>query len=135
MMNTMPRRARARRRAVAILCSALAGLAWAPECFANYACVGQPTFLGIDEGGDVAVQLQNPSDGAQSTPIHKICNLNAQGSFHMTMPSCKAAYASLLSAKLTGKSITLYYNADGQTCMSRPAWSEALGMYFVQGPD
>ncbi|HET9645528.1 MAG TPA: hypothetical protein VFP68_19700 [Burkholderiaceae bacterium] len=59
---------------------------------------------------------------AGSTPIHKICNVNAQGSWGFTGGACKAAYASLLGARLTGKGITTYYNDNGLTCSTLPSW-------------
>jgi len=99
------------------------------SAFANYTCGGSVSYLGIDEGGDITVSLAN------STPIHKICNVTTQGSYRMTVPSCKAAYTAFLAARLAGKNMYVYYNDNGYTCSSLPSWAQITGVYFVQGPD
>jgi hypothetical protein len=44
-------------------------------------------------------------------------------------------YATLLSAKLTGKSVTLYYSNPALTsCGSITQWSNQPSMYFVELP-
>ena len=97
--------------------------------FASYNCTGTVSFLGIDGGGDLAIQLAN------STPIHKICNVNASGSYpNFNVASCKIAYATALAARVTGKTVTLYYN-DQLTCATLPSWAGVPSMYFMQGPD
>jgi hypothetical protein len=96
---------------------------------ATYSCTGQIAFLGIDGGGDLTIQLLN------STPTHKICNVNSQGPFtNFTVASCKIAYASALAARLSTRTLTIFYN-DNLTCASQPFWGESFGAYFVQGPD
>jgi hypothetical protein len=97
--------------------------------FANYNCAGTVGYLGIDAGGDVAVAL------SAATPIHKICNIVAQGGFGMSVSSCKATYAAFLSAKLAGMRMVVYYNENGMSCSSLPNWGEVPAVYFVQGPD
>lgn len=96
---------------------------------ANYSCAGSVSYLGIDASGDLTFRL------AGSTPIHKICNVNAQGSWGFTVGACKAAYASLLSARLSSKSITVYYGDNGLTCSTLPEWGGAPTAYFVEGPN
>ena len=100
-----------------------------PASFANYSCSGTVGFLGIDAGGDLTLAL------AGATPIHKICNVVAQGTYVTAIASCKVAYAALLSARLTGKSMTIYYNENGLTCGTLTPWAAVPGTYFVQGPD
>jgi len=95
---------------------------------ANYICTGQVSYLGIDASGNLVTAIAN------STPIHYICNINNQGSFQMSVGSCKLAYASLVIAKQNGKSISLYYN-DNLTCATFPSWGQVNSLYFVQGPD
>jgi hypothetical protein len=96
---------------------------------ATYSCTGQIQYLGIDGGGDLTIAL------AGSTPVHKICNVTTQGPFaNFTVASCKIAYASALSARVTGKTLTIFYS-DQLTCGTQPYWGEAFGTYFVQGPD
>jgi len=40
-----------------------------------------------------------------------------------TSESCKAAYAKLLAAQLSGQSVTIWFNADGFTCATQPTWT------------
>ena len=107
---------------------AVASLAlFASSANANYMCVGTVTYLGIDLGGDLTV-------GTSASPIHKICNFNG-GAGRASGATCKSVYASLLSAKLTGKPVAIYYDDNGYNCGSLPAWSFVPSAYFVQGPD
>lgn len=100
-----------------------------PSSFANYACSGLVSYLGIDQGGDVVVAIAN------STPVHKICNVITQGSYGMAAPSCKIAYAAFLTARVAGKTMVIYYNENGLTCGTLPNWGQVPAVYFVQGPD
>lgn len=92
-------------------------------------CTGNVDYLGMDASGTVVVRLAN------STPIHSICNLTTQGTYTMTVPSCKAAYAAIVSARLVGKKITLYYNDPSLTCSNLGDWKPVPSTYFVQGPE
>lgn len=111
-----------------LLIAASAALATPLGANANYSCGGAVSYLGMDASGDLTLALSG------STPIHKICNVNAQGSWGFTAGACKAAYASLLAARLTGKGITIYYNENGLTCSTLPNWGAAPA-YFVEGPN
>lgn len=106
----------------------LAALALPATSFAAYTCSGAVTFLGIDAGGSVVVAV-----GASH--IHTVCNMTTQGNFAMTVPVCKATYASLVAARLTGKNMTIYYGDNGLTCETIPNWGSAPTTYFVQGPE
>ncbi len=92
-------------------------------------CTGNVDYLGIDASGAVVVRLAN------STPIHLICSVATQGTFTMTIPSCKAAYAAIMSARLAAKKITLYYNDPALTCSNLGDWKPVPSTYFVQGPE
>ena len=124
-----PVRGALRTRAVGSLLALAVGTA-PGLAFANFNCTGQVAYLGIDGGGDLTLQLAN------STPVHKICNVDAQYNFtNFAVASCKVAYATALSARLAGKTLTIYYNNGQLTCATLPSWQEATSAYFVQGPD
>lgn len=101
----------------------------APAAWANYSCNGAVGYLGIDQSGVVVVALAN------STPIHKICSVTTQGSWFFSPPACKSVYATLMAAKLAGKSMTIYYNENGYTCGTIPAWADLPTTYFIEGPN
>lgn len=98
------------------------------NAFANYSCSGTVGYLGLNSNGGVVVALKN------STKIHTICSMGTQGAFLMVPAACKAAYATLLAAKISGASITLYYEENGYTCGTIPDWSGIPSTYFVEGP-
>jgi hypothetical protein len=103
-------------------------LTYSSHVFANYACNGAVTYLGIDGNGDIVVSLGN------GPGFNKICNINNQGSYRAVPAACKAMYATLLAAKLSARAVTIYYNDDGYTCSTLPVWAPSYGMYFVEGP-
>lgn len=101
----------------------------APMAHANYACSGPVGYLGVGSDGQLTLSIAN------STPIHVICSMGAQGPYGITPAGCKAAYATILAAKLASKSVVIYYNNEPLTCSTLPAWGAVPGAYFVQGPD
>lgn len=111
------------RTAMAVVLSLATQASWA------YSCTGLVDYLGIDQGGTVVVSLKD------STPIHKICSIETQGAFFMQPASCKAAYATLLAAKLSNRSMTVFYNPNNLTCGSLPEWQDVPSAYFIQGPN
>jgi len=117
---------RIRRKFAAVL-GLSAMLAFPLNSFA-YSCNGTVAHLGMDAEGRVYVSLAN------STAIHSICSVVTQGSFAMPVPVCKAAYASLVSARVAGKSMVLYYNDSAFTCTSIPNWGQMPSAYYVEGP-
>lgn len=104
------------------------GTLFAQNASANYACTGAVSYLGIEGSGNVVVALNN------STQIHKICNMDSQGSYSMVISACKAAYSALLVAKTLGSSIKIYYYDNGYTCNTIPSWNIIHETYFVEGP-
>ncbi len=127
-MFDTPSRVRARflaRQVVAVAALSLVGT----PALANYACRGLVGYLGVGAGGEVTVSI------ASSTPIHYICSLASQGNFSMSVPSCKAAYATLLAARLTSKSVGIYYGNEPVTCSTLPIWAPVPSAYFIDGLD
>ena len=94
---------------------------------ATIACAGLITYLAVDQGGQVSI------GGAM--PINAVCSLEAQGIYSATATACKAMYATLLTAKVAGKSLTVYYSDPALTsCGSITQWSTQRSMYFVESP-
>ncbi|MDH0863541.1 hypothetical protein [Mitsuaria sp. GD03876] len=111
-----------------IATAAVASLALvASTAHANYSCGGPVTYLGIDMLGDVTVSIG-------SYPIHKICNFNGTNG-RASAATCKSVYATLLTARATGKTAAIYYDENGYTCSTLPGWQFVPSVYFVQGPD
>lgn len=98
------------------------------DAFANYFCSGTVSYLAIEGNGNVVVAINN------STQIHKICNMDTQGSYTMVIAACKAAYSTLLAAKISGNSMRIYYYDNGFTCSTIPSWDIIHEAYFVEGP-
>jgi hypothetical protein len=120
-----------KRRSAPILAPLILSVAamFGPNANAAYMCSGNVTYLGVDVNGDVTVALS-------STAIHKICNINgATDGFRATTPVCKTFYASILTARLQSKSISIYYDDNGYSCSTMPAWNRVPSVYFVQGPE
>lgn len=92
-----------------------------------YSCGGLVTYLGISAEGEVTTAVQG-------TPIHRICALVNQGTYQINPLTCKAVYASLLVARSTGKSATIFYGDNGSTCTTLPAWQPVSNVYFLESP-
>ncbi len=116
------------RRSYKVIVATFAALCVLPSAQANFSCWGQVGYLGVDGGGTLFVAV------AGSTPIHGICSIETQANYGFTVASCKAAYASILSARLAGKGIVLYYNDDRLSCSTIPSWGAVPSTYFVEGP-
>jgi hypothetical protein len=112
------------RTAVAVVLSLATQAGWA-----NYSCTGLVDYLGLDQNGEVTVALKD------STQIHRICTVGTQGAYLVLPPTCKAAYAAVLAAKLASRTMTIFYNENGFTCGSIPPWTNTPGAYFIQGPN
>ncbi|MEO7496597.1 MAG: hypothetical protein ABIV04_16800 [Massilia sp.] len=116
------------RSLIAVLSGAAMLLA-SPYSFADYGCTGTVGYLGISSDGRVTVALTNV------TPVHLICSIEQQGTFTMSVPSCKATYAAFLAARLAGKTMVVYYHETGLTCATLPSWGAVPSVYFVEGPN
>ncbi len=101
---------------------AAVSMAFVTSLASAISCDGVPVTLGIGQG-DVLVSI-----GAY--PIHVICNVQTQGSYTLTTEACKQIYSSLVLAKATGNSVSLYYTTTSYTCASIPSWSAMTTFYY-----
>jgi len=83
---------------------------------ASYECSGTITYLGLG-GGTVTVA------GPGGLPAVYVCNLDG-GTPGWSAESCKAVYATLLAAKVSGQTADIFFS-DNLTCTTQPAWSTA----------
>jgi hypothetical protein len=93
-----------------------------------YVCQGVVKGLSVESGGDVLVQSVGTS---MSWP--RLCNVSrdANGS---TPATCKAFYATLLTAQTTGRSVTVWIHGDASDtnrCASLAPWQYVEGFYFL----
>jgi len=90
-------------------------------------CTGTINFLGVGSNG-VAVGLASGPQGPGLTTIF-VCNLNTTGSNGYSPDVCKATYAMLLAAQLSGQAVTIEF-ADTAAC-TRTAWTAPATLEFV----
>lgn len=107
---------------MALLLIALLG---AIPAHAIYSCTGTVTFLGVNKDGGVNLSL-----AGQFSNVY-ICQLGGTTPNGYTSDACKASYAYLLSHKLSGQSVTVYFADDGHTCTTQPQYVEWSSAYFV----
>lgn len=105
----------------------MAVLIFPSSSFAAYTCFGSVNYLGLGGDGNLVVAV------GPSKP-NVICNVLSQGSFAMPVSVCKAAYASLVAARVSGKGMGIYYGDNGLTCETIPNWGASPTAYFVEGP-
>jgi hypothetical protein len=106
---------------VAVMSFALA--LTAVPAYANYLCQGTMNFVSTGNSGDVVVNVPG-----QSTQV-VLCNLSSSTSNGFTADSCKNAYATLLSAKLSGQTAILFFS-DSLSCSTQPSWSGYVSVYW-----
>jgi hypothetical protein len=95
---------------------------------ANYQCTGTVTYVAITPSGDIVVRMS----GAGATPDIYICKLGAASSGNgWTADACKSAYATLLAAKLSGQSASIWFN-DNLTCSTQPSFTPYVSTYFIE---
>src|SRR5262249_151083 len=85
-----------------------------PAYAIQYNCTGTVTIVFVNSAGVVAV------GGPGGLPQIGLCALNGSSGV-FTAEACKAAYATLLAAKLSGQSATVSFN-DNLTCSTQPPW-------------
>jgi hypothetical protein len=85
---------------------------------ANYGCSGTVTYLGFDSSAGTLTVA-----GPGGLPPIYVCSMVVNGN-SWTTDTCKAAYAMLLAAKLSGQTATIFF-VDNLTCTTQPAWSSA----------
>lgn len=96
----------------------------ATPAHASYECQGTITQLGLGNDGTVVVQ------GPGGLPAIYLCSVSYTTSNGFGPDSCKAAYATLLAARLSGQSVNIFFN-DNLTCSTQPAWTPWSSVYFV----
>jgi len=99
----------------------------ATPAHANYSCQGPVTFLGVNQSAGVVV------GGPGGLPDVYLCRFDTSSSNGWSPDDCKAAYAILLSAKLSGQAATVFFS-DTLTCSTQPAWGNYVSAYFVSNP-
>lgn len=95
---------------------AVAALA-VPAYGAQYNCTGTVTIVFVNGSGDVVV-----GGPGGLVPIG-LCSVSG-ATTNFTVDACKAAYATLLAAKLSGQSATVSFN-DSLTCSTQPQWGSS----------
>lgn len=94
---------------------------------ATYVCDGPITMLGLGSNG---VVVQGPG----GLPPLFICKVDATTPANGYTPDlCKATYAMLLAAKLSGQTVLLEFN-DNLTCTTQPPWTVPAGFVFAETP-
>jgi hypothetical protein len=88
-------------------------------------CTGTVTYLLVNNSGIITVS-------AGGLAYVDICQLGASSGSGWTADSCKAAYATLLAARLSGQPATIALS-DNMACSAFPSWTPyvtAYGVYF-----
>lgn len=98
-------------------------LAW-PSLGYCLNCDGKVNNVSIDATGNVFV-------GTSVSSTHAVCSVVAKGNFGMQVESCKAAYALLMAAKVSGSSVRLYYT-EVATCSQIVGWSVQPSFYHAE---
>jgi hypothetical protein len=89
----------------------------------TYGCAGTVTLVFINLNGTVVV------GGPGGLPPVGICSVNAGSGGTFSPDACKAVYAMVLAAKLSGQSLQLGFN-DNLTCSTQPAWGGPTSTSF-----
>ena len=92
---------------------------------AVYTCTGPVTGLTIEPtSGDVIPEAA----GGFSWP--RMCSVSSSKN-GISVESCKVIYSALLAAQTTGKTVTLWFNDNGDcSSSSHPSWQLLTGWYF-----
>lgn len=84
-----------------------------------YGCTGPVTGLMINNNG--AVDVSGPGGIPWALAL---CQIGVTPSGNgWSSDSCKAAYAKLLAAQLSGQTVTIWFTTDGYTCSTQPTWT------------
>jgi hypothetical protein len=104
---------RTRKTSLRTLGLAFACLACVP-CFGKISCPGKIEYLGISPSG--LVQVSN------GYGVWYLCSLSASYNGY-AMEGCKGAYAALLTARATERTVTFYFDVpSGTSCSSFGSW-------------
>ena len=97
-----------------------------PATVANYSCFGAVSGVSISNGGVVTVS------GFGGIQYGYICQIGASAPNGISSDTCKAIYARLLVAEVTGQQLRVYFN-DTLSCTTQPTWGWLTGLYFGPG--
>ena len=93
-------------------------------------CIGKVTLLDVDAAGFVNIGIEGIGGG------NSLCSLTTTyGEF---MPeACKAAFSLLLSAKMSGKNVQIYFRDNKSTSCVKGDWVSLAtsGVYYVRLSD
>lgn len=104
----------------------IVGLVLALICgtaYANYECTGPVRGLTITPTGEVVAES---IAGPITWPV--LCSIETTEN-NVPLDTCKAIYATLLAAQLSGQPVTLWFN-DNLTCSTHPTWALLTGWYY-----
>lgn len=96
--------------------------------------IGSPVFAYQCQGTIVEVSL-NPSgvltvhSPAGGLNWAYVCQMGVTYNNGVGNEACKAIYASLLAAQMSGKQVMWHYN-DALSCSTRPSWAVHSGWYY-----
>lgn len=93
---------------------------------ANYSCFGPVTGVSIANSGVVVVS------GFGGISAGYVCQIGGTAPNGIASDACKAIYARLLAAEITGQQLRVYFN-DNLTCTTQPNWGWLTGLYFGPG--
>jgi hypothetical protein len=82
----------------------LALLSFPAVASANFACTGTVTYLGANASGEVLVDI--------GKGVWGVCNLSETYKGVTSAQACQGWYSALVSAKLSGKSVVLWFSPD-----------------------
>lgn len=91
--------------------------------FASYTCTGPVQGVEIAPDGQVNAQTL-----AGTINWTYLCSVETTEN-NVAPDACKAIYATLLAAQLSGQPVTLWFN-DSLTCTTHPTWTWLTGWYF-----
>ncbi len=93
------------------------------SAFANYYCDGPVYGLSLGPGGIVTAE----SVAGINWPY--VCGVDSVRQINTSTDACKAIYATLLSAQVSGKRVRFWFD-DSLTCNTHPSWANLDGWYF-----
>lgn len=110
---------------IAVVMVLAVGLFAAPAYGATYFCTGPVTAVALSPNGVVTVS------GFGGISWSYLCSVTAGQTFSngYTSDACKAAYTTLITARLSGVPLTIGFN-DNFSCTTQPSWANLTGLYW-----
>ena len=101
----------------------IVGLLGAAPAMANYTCQGVIDSVALNQAGTLTIT--STSSGLNTFYVCQIAN-----TFNGVGPEvCKAIYAQMLAARVSGQNVTWYFS-DALSCTTHPVWDWLTGWYF-----